>query len=93
MQYKKIRIKSHIYKFDNSETMLNSIAKLYSEINCKSILFLFSNKYYLEMPHRISRLEKFKISENIFTKYYLEEYGKIISLNAVNEIGRTFKDF
>lgn len=93
MQYKKIRIKNHIYKFESSEVMLNSITKLYKEINCTSTLFLLNNKYYLEMPYSIQQLKVYKIKDNFFTKYYIEEYGKIISLNAVNEIGKSFKDF
>lgn len=83
--------KSYIYKFNDAETLFEIVLTLYDNYSEKSSLYIYKKQYYLEMCRSYNRLEKYRAISKTNLKDILEEYGKIVSNNAILEIGKAIK--
>lgn len=81
----------YLYTTKNCEQVLSVIEQLYNDKIFKSELYKYKNNYYLLCETKEEPLN-FKLT-NIYVKAHLEEYAKLISNNAVAEIGYYFKNF
>lgn len=93
--YKKQNIKkicSVCYQFKNSDALMNSIMELYEDYHGKSELYTYNKNYFLFLSKPVLKVKN-RRNDIQFLKGYLEEYGHLISQNAVNDIGKEIKDF
>jgi len=60
---------------------------LYSIYDKKSLLYKYENCYFLVLKTQLVFLDKLMANQK-FLKELLEEYGTLISNNAVKEIGK-----
>lgn len=83
----------NFYKIKDSDTLMNITLKLYGHYNGESHLYLYNKQYYLRIKKGcLNNIKPQKINRK-YLKGILEEYGKLISKDAVNEIGSKIKDF
>lgn len=92
MQHIKVRTKSVIYKFSNFEKLLEYVIKVANKSNFKNKLYLYNQQYFLEVAENITDFHNLTKVKSQYYKFYLEEYGKLISKNAIDEITKAFID-
>ncbi len=85
--------KSYIYKFNDCEALFDTISQLYKDYNRESVLYAYNKQFYLEVKHCIKHLDNKYNANEKHVKNILEEYAKVISKNAVAEIGRAIIGF
>ena len=93
--YKKQNIKeicSVCYQFRNSDTLMDSIVELYEDYHGKSELYTYNKNYFLFLSKPVLKIKN-RRNDIQYLKGFLEEYGNLISKNAVYDIGRRIKDF
>ncbi|MBR2043169.1 MAG: hypothetical protein IJ946_02395 [Clostridia bacterium] len=76
-------IKLNCYRFENIKSLKRALIKLQIKNAKISELYLRANKYFLLSEKRID--EKLFI-KNEYIKQILNEYAKLISRNALNEV-------
>ena len=68
-----------------------AMKELYSNNREKCSLYLYRKKYYLITLENLA-IKNSKSIKNIYLTSVLEEYGKLLSKDAINEIGSLIKD-
>ena len=80
----------YLYTANNCTQVLDTIEELYNKKFIRCELYKYKNNYYLLCETK-EELRNFKKTCN-YVKAYLEEYAKLISKNAVTEIGFYIKN-
>lgn len=73
---------------NSSEELFKTVESLYKEFNQKCFLYTLNKRFYI--------ISKVAPNQEFFAvKYYikgiLEEYAKLLSVDAINEIGKKIK--
>lgn len=87
---KEKKINTYIFSTNSCNTLFNTIEKLYSMNIKESKLFSFNKKFYLIFTTKKSN--EFCLQINKYQTAKLEEYGKLLSNNAVEKIGYLLKN-
>ena len=74
----------------NCKELFNTIEEILQANIKNSTLFLYNKKYYLICE--AEQLPKNFKQTSVYTKPYLEEYAKLLSENAIKDIGRIIKN-
>ncbi len=89
----RIKCKNYfIYKFNDCEALFDAVSALYEKNNAKARLYTYNKQYFLEVNKCITHFKYKTPYSQKYIKNILEEYGKLISENAIIEIGKAIKD-
>lgn len=79
----------YLYRCNSTDELFKTIEKLYKNFDRECSLYSYKEKYYLCFKTNPSSIASVCVSN--YVKGFLEEYGKLLSTDAIKKIGAFLK--